>query len=138
MYGGKIEGVRLSRVRGFIVLLFVLVHVASGVVSALGACCGEDVHASSTGPLMECCLKGGPNHICPFMAKRKSSKVPLGKVDATCGAGHDNGVPMTGFAGLPEAPDAMVLPEQIAVAFDRHVDSAIVRVVHPLTPPPKA
>ena len=127
---------RLSRSRAGVVLLLAILHVSSGVVSALGACCNMDVHQG--GPrLMECCLKGGPNHICPFMSKSKRSKAP-GRMLASCPLGHDDGVPVTGFVGVARDLIAVVAPVATASTLPTLVESAVARVEHPPTPPPKA
>jgi len=99
------------RIRLAVIVLYVLLHVATGAASALGACC-EDAHSAA-------------------------SKVPLGKMDATCGAGHDNGVPVAGFGFVPRDPESIVLPEQTRRTFERHADTALLRGVHPPTPPPR-
>jgi hypothetical protein len=130
-----IGAMRLSRSRAGVVLLLAILHVSSGVVSALGACCNMDVHQGSP-RLMECCLKGGPNHICPFMSKSKRSKAP-GKVNATCPAGHDDGVPVTGFGGVPPALVAVASPDPIATSIDAIEENAVARSAYPPTPPPR-
>ncbi len=85
---------------------------------------------------MECCLKGGPNHICPFMSKSKRSKAP-GSVNATCPAGHDDGVPVTGFGGVPPALVAVASPDPIATSIDAIEENAVARSAYPPTPPPR-
>ena len=125
---------RISRFRALVLLLAVL-HLGSGVVSAFGACCDKDVHQGKE-RMMECCLKGGPNHICPFMAKSKRAKAP-GRVNAACPMGHDDGVPVTGFASAPLEPVAVASPEAVSVRAAMVEESAIVRSAHPPNPPPK-
>ena len=128
---------RLSRARAAVVLLLAVLHVGGGVVSALALCCEDAVH-SANGPMMECCLKGGPNHICPFMSKGARKKIPNGgRLNAGCGSGHDQGVPVIGFAGLPQDLASAAMPETIAVVHDRVAENAIARVSYPPTPPPK-
>ena len=116
-------------------LLLAILHVSSGVVSALGACCNMDVHQGGQ-RLMECCLKGGPNHICPFMSKSKRSKAP-GRVNASCPLGHDDGVPVTGFGGVPPGLVAVASPEPIATAIEAIEENAVLRAAYPPTPPPR-
>jgi hypothetical protein len=125
---------RLSRFRTVVLLLAVL-HVGSGVVSAFAACCDKDVHQGKE-RLMECCLKGGPNHICPFMSKSKRSKAP-GRVNAACPMGHDDGVPVTGFASAPLDSVAVASPEVVTARWEAIEESAIVRFAYPPNPPPK-
>ncbi len=125
---------RLSRFRALVLLLAVL-HLGSGVVSAFGACCDKDVHDGKE-RMMECCLKGGPNHICPFMSRSKRSKAP-GKVDAACPMGHDDGVPVTGFASGTLEPVSVAPLETVSVRAATIEETAIVRSAHPPNPPPK-
>src|SRR5688572_23185083 len=96
-----IASMRAWRSRAALVLLLAVWHVGAGVVLAIGACCEMETHAASGQPLMECCLKGGPNHVCPFMSASRRSKAP-GKINVYCPFGHDTGVPVTGFAAMPE------------------------------------
>ena len=132
-----IDSMRLSRSRALVVLFLAILHVGAGLVSVTGACCESDVHASGE-RMMECCLKGGPNHICPYMSKKaRSSKTSPGKVDATCAAGHDQGVPIFGFAALPRAPQALATPAGGASQPVALAERTIVRILYPPTPPPK-
>jgi hypothetical protein len=126
---------RLSRSRAVVVLLLAVLHVGSGVVSALGACCNMNVHQGGE-PLMDCCLKGGPNHICPFMSKAKRSKAP-GHLKASCPTGHDDGVPVTGFISVPQDVVAGAAPDMITASLEAIEERAIARVAYPPTPPPK-
>ena len=116
-------------------LLLAVLHVGSGVVSAFGACCNLEVH-SGRAQLMECCLKGGPNHICPFMSKSKRSNAP-GHLKSSCPLGHDDGVPVTGFVSVPQDMVTTGTPDMIAASLDAIEERAIVRVAYPPTPPPK-
>jgi hypothetical protein len=126
---------RLSRRRAVVVLLLAVLHVGSGVVSAFGACCNMDVHQGGE-RLMECCLKGGPNHICPFMSKSKRSKAP-GHLKASCPLGHDDGVPVTGFVSVPPPLVGVAAPDITTALLDAIEERAVVRVAYPPTPPPK-
>ena len=96
----------------------------------------HDTHNGSGTKMMECCLKGGPNHICPYMSKSRRSKAP-GKINVYCPMGHDTGVPVTGFAAVLSAPAAVALPQVVALSVDAIAEQAIARIVHPPTPPPK-
>jgi hypothetical protein len=126
--------VALWRARAIVVLFVALVHVGSGVLMAIGACCASDDHHGA--PKMECCLKGGPNHICPFMSKTRRSNSP-GKINVYCPAGHDAGVPVTGFTAMPEpAAAAAHVPAVSAVAVDGDEREAR-QTIYPPTPPPK-
>ena len=125
----------MSRSRAAVVLMLAVLHVGAGIVSAIGACCEMESHTVAGEPLMECCLKGGPNHICPFMSKSRRSKAPA-KINVYCPAGHDAGVPVTGFAAMAEATTV----SRAAVAAPATPDTAdrvILRVLYPPTPPPK-
>jgi hypothetical protein len=131
-----IRSMRLSRTRALVVLLLAVLHVGSGVVSAVGACCNMDVHHGSE-RLMDCCLKGGPNHICPFMSKNKRSKAP-GHLKVACPMGHDDGVPVTGFISVPQDMVTAAAPDMMSAAPDAIDERTIVRVAYPPTPPPKS
>lgn len=127
---------RASWMRTAVVAVFTTLYMASGIVSAFGVCCQ---HGDPTdGPTMECCLKGGANHICPFMSKRAKTKHGGGAVKGPCAAGHDSGVPSAGFGAPPldsvDAPrPAMTSTSAVSIA-----PQALTRAHHPPSPPPKA
>ena len=86
--------------------------------------------------MMECCLKGGPNHICPFMSKTRRSKAP-GHLKTACPTGHDDGVPVTGFISVPQEVVTAVAPDMRSAALEAIEGRAIGRVAYPPSPPPK-
>jgi len=126
---------RLTRARSAFVVLLAVLHLGGGVLAAFAPCC-DDMAAS--GALMECCLNGGPDHVCPHMARRASeSSSSSDRVAASCAAGHDDGVPVMGFGGLPPDEATVVLPERVATPIAAFEGSALVRLVHPPSPPPR-
>jgi hypothetical protein len=128
---------RLSRARASIVLLLALLHVATGVVSALALCCEKDAHAASE-TTMECCLKGGPHHMCPFMSKSARKKIPNGgRMSAGCASSDHLGLPVLGFAGVLQHDASIMMQKPSAGSFAAIADPAILRAIHPPTPPPK-
>ena len=129
---------RLSRARVSIVLLLALLHVATGVVSALALCCEKDAHAASE-TTMECtCPEGGPHHMCPLMSKGARKKIPDGgRMSAGCALSDHLGIPVLGFAGVLQHDASVVMQKPIARSFAAVADPAILRAIHPPTPPPK-
>jgi hypothetical protein len=133
-----IAAMRLSRRRAVLVLLLALLHLGTGVLSALAPCCDDVVHASGE-TKMDCCLKGGPNHVCPFMSKAaKKRAAQTGRMAATCASGHDQGVPTMGFAGLVQDDAFVVIPELRVTALERSTETAISVIARAPSPPPKA
>jgi hypothetical protein len=124
------------RSRAVVVLLLAVLHVGSGVVSALGACCASEAAHGGSPRLMDCCLKGGPNHICPYMSKSRRSKAP-GKIDVYCPMGHDAGAPVTGFMAMPEPEVTLNHLLPAAAAAVESDERAAFRTLYPPTPPPK-
>jgi hypothetical protein len=123
-----------TRRAAFVVLLAVL-HLGSGVVAVLVPCCES---MTSGAGLMDCCLNGGPDHECEHMAPRTERETSSpGGMHASCGAGHDDGVPLLGFMGVPPPTVASRVPHRAPAPFDTVSPSAILRAVHPATPPPK-
>ena len=131
-----IASMRTWRSRAAVVLTLAVLHVGAGVVSALAPCCNRDVHAGSRQQRMDCCLKGGPNHICPFMSASRRSKAP-GKINVYCPMGHDTGMPVAGFGAMPETAVSLVRTTIVAQTQAMASGDVIRRVIHPPTPPPK-
>jgi hypothetical protein len=126
---------RRACARAVVAAIFIVFHVASGAVAAVGACCHPD---EASGPAMECCLKGGANHICPYMAKRTRTRAPGGEVKSPCAAGHDAGVPVSGFVAPPPAITGVPLPPVSTFRASLDAWPPVSRDLHPPSPPPKA
>jgi hypothetical protein len=129
---------RLSRRRAVLVLLLAMLHLGAGVLQALAPCCDDEVHAAG-GTKMDCCLKGGPNHVCPFMSKAAKKRVAqTGRMSATCASGHDQGVPTMGFAGLVQDEAFVLMPALLSTATERRTEIALSVITRAPSPPPKA
>ena len=132
-----ILAMRRSRSRAVLVLLLAMLHLGAGVLSALAPCCDDTVHAAGE-TKMDCCLKGGPNHVCPFMSKAaKKRAAQTGRMTATCANGHDQGVPTMGFPGLVQDTAFVLIPELLASTIEDTVETAISVVARAPSPPPK-
>jgi hypothetical protein len=153
------DTMRSVAIRRAIVFLFVALHLGTGALATARFCCEHEA-------MLECCRKGGPNHVCPFKARLAQTGVnhhgahgshdtaalgdaqeaahdsegalPRTRFQASCGAGHDAGVPVLGFPGLPQARASLLMPLfETTWALQRPV-SAIARTIPPPLPPPKA
>ncbi len=150
---------RSVTIRRVIVFLFVALHLTTGALATARLCCEHDV-------MLECCRKGGPNHVCPFKTRMAAAgtdhhgahgvhdmaahgearttapdsedAVPGAKFQASCGAGHDAGVPVLGFPGLPQAPISFLMPLLETALILQRPTHAIARTLPPPLPPPKA
>ena len=120
-----IGSMRLSRLRATFVLLLAVLYIGSGVVSALMLCCPHP--PTSAEAMMDCDMPGMAHHHAPAGPRLK----------AGCPVGHDQGVPANGFTALPSVAKARASPELITLPLTRVSETAIARVVFPLTPPPK-
>src|SRR5688572_30393493 len=124
---------RGRRVRAALVVLLSVLYAGGNIVSAFAECCRNE---SGRAGLMECCLKGGPDHVCPFMVKPLPNGEQPDGVKAHCPTNHE-AMPASGIGVPPEPVSDAPAPDGPVVRTLASMPGIVDRDLLPPTPPPR-